>query len=275
MSVNGLSAGIVRAHALRDRADLGSCGDGTCAANAHIWEGDRHMKMRVMALMLALLMALMCVPALADGADDAASITIPGVSQSDMENWPIVAPAYEAPDFSGTADWPVFRGLQWSMDENVVVLLEQGRGVELEQQGEGDIVRAYRASAPVEVLGYEASALQYEFSDDMGLCRIVANIPIEGGEAECTAALEAVTTGLVEVYGEPLEREALAEGWSEAGDGQPAGRVAWGRPIESAQGAGNGAWYAMGSVSASAMSAGGAFNVMIELSGGAYIWQGN
>ena len=179
------------------------------------------------------------------------------------------------PDFSGTADWPIFRGLQWSMDENVVVLLEQGRGVELAQRGEGDIVRAYRASAPVEVLGYEASALQYEFSDDMGLCRIVANIPIEGGEAECAAALEAVTAGLVEVYGEPLEREALAEGWSEAGDGQPAGKVAWGRPIESAQGAGNGAWYAMGSVSASAMSAGGAFNVMIELSGGAYIWQGN
>lgn len=222
--------------------------------------------------LVAALMTLMCIPAMAD---EAVSVTIPGVSQSDMEDWPIVAPAYEAPDFSGTADWPVFRGLQWSMDENVVVLLEQGRGVELEQQGEGDIVRAYRASAPVEVLGYEASALQYEFSDDMGLCRIAVNIPVEGGEAECAAALEAVTAGLVEVYGEPLEREALAEGWSEAGDGQPAGRVAWGRPVESAYGAGSGALYAMGSASVSAMSAGGAFNLLIELSGGAYVWQGN
>ncbi|MDY4200103.1 MAG: hypothetical protein SOX90_06325, partial [Candidatus Fimadaptatus sp.] len=50
---------------------------------------------------------------------------------------PVVLPvSYE--DIGGDAYWPNFRDLHWSMDKDVVLLIEQSRGVELTPLREGE-----------------------------------------------------------------------------------------------------------------------------------------
>ncbi len=98
-----------------------------------------------MRKMLAMLIAIMLCAAPAAHADKTVEV----------HAYEPQATTYE--DISGDAYWPIFRGLQWSMNEDVVLLLEQARGVEFKRHGDDDNIRMYIADN-VQVLGRKAKA---------------------------------------------------------------------------------------------------------------------
>ena len=113
---------------------------------------------------------------------------------------PVVLPvSYE--DIGGDAYWPNFRDLHWSMDKDVVLLIEQSRGVELTPLREGEDLSVYVAE-DVDVLGHNAG-LRYFFTDSTGLYRISASILLSGDDAADAETIGGLLTALMDEYGAP------------------------------------------------------------------------
>lgn len=112
-----------------------------------------------------------------------------------------VAMATKYEDISGDAYWPIFRGLQWSMNEDVVLLLEKARGVEFEVLRDADDIHIY-AVENVQVLGREARLI-YRFVDGQGLSQTTAEFAANA-EEDIDALLESLITTINDEYGEPI-----------------------------------------------------------------------
>ena len=108
------------------------------------------------------------------------------------------ATTYE--DISGDAYWPIFRGLQWSMNDDVVLLLEKARGVEFKRHSDDNNVRIYIADG-VQVLGREAKLI-YQFGSWEGLFKTTAQFSVADDE-DADEVLKDLMTAMIKQYGEP------------------------------------------------------------------------
>ena len=142
-----------------------------------------------MRKMLAMLIAIMLCAAPAAHADKTVEV----------HAYEPQATTYE--DISGDAYWPIFRGLQWSMNEDVVLLLEKARGVEFEVLRDADDIHIY-AVENVQVLGREARLI-YRFVDGQGLSQTTAEFAANA-EEDIDALLESLITTINDEYGEPI-----------------------------------------------------------------------
>lgn len=210
----------------------------------------RYMK-RLAYLLIALL--LMCaLPALAE----------------DAKLSP--APAFDAPELSGTAEWPVLRGLQWSMDEDVVLLLEQGRGVELVLRDADAVPRRYEVQTAMQVLGHDADRVIYEFSDEMGLYAITVGYMSKTGET-ADALVGDILAQLEAAYGAPVISMERGEGWQD-GLSELKTIAGWERPVEElGMQLKPGDVYGAGRVSLSGMATDDGLRLMLEFTGGKYV----
>lgn len=110
---------------------------------------------------------------------------------------PIIYPI-ACEDLGGEAHWPSFRGLAWSMDAGVVLLIERERGVEFTERSPGMVYMADE----VETLGYPAR-LFYYFAEDTGLYQVMASIALPGEQEADMALLKDLVDQLGAQYGEP------------------------------------------------------------------------
>ena len=143
-----------------------------------------------MRKMLAMLIAIMLCAAPAAHADKTVEV----------HAYEPQATTYE--DISGDAYWPIFCGLQWSMNEDVVLLLEQARGVEFKRHGDDDNIRMYIAD-DVQVLGREAKLI-YQFGSWQGLFKTTAQFSVADDE-DADTVLKDIMAAMIKQYGEPSE----------------------------------------------------------------------
>ena len=138
---------------------------------------------------------------------------------------PVVLPvSYE--DIGGDAYWPNFRDLHWSMDKDVVLLIEQSRGVELTPLREGEDLSVYVAE-DVDVLGHNAG-LRYFFTDSTGLYRISASILLSGDDAADAETIGELLTALMDEYGTPEADKWQDGGWEWPDDADSHMLAIWG-----------------------------------------------
>lgn len=167
---------------------------------------------RKLALVLFMVMALTCTAALAD---------------EDMEvRDPVVLPI-SCEDIGGDAYWPSFRGLQWSMDKDVVWLIEQSRGAGLTVMRDDETMSVYMAEE-LDFLSHKAKVFYY-FTGETGLYRVNANIALGGEDEAAMATIAELMQALCDVYGEP-ETDEWQDGawqWSVRG-GEPVMLAVWG-----------------------------------------------
>lgn len=167
---------------------------------------------RKLALVLVMVMALTCTAALA---------------AEDMEaRDPVVLPI-SCEDIGGDAHWPSFRGLQWSMDNDVVMLIEQSRGVELTVMRDDETMSVYMAEE-LDFLSHKAKVFYY-FTGETGLYRVNANIALGGEDEAAMATIAELMQALRDVYGEP-ESDEWQDGawqWSVSSD-EPVMLAVWG-----------------------------------------------
>ena len=123
---------------------------------------------------------------------------------------PVILPvSYE--DIGGDAYWPNFRDLHWSMDKDVVLLIEQSRGVELTALREDEDMSVYTAEG-VDVLGHNAG-LRYFFTDETGLYRTQASIALSGDEEADAKTISELMDTLTAQYGAPEADKWQDGGW--------------------------------------------------------------
>lgn len=151
-----------------------------------------------MRKMLTLIIAAMLCAAPVAHADD--------IEVHDLVVLPV---SYE--DIGGDAHWPSFRGLQWSMDKDVVLLIEQSRGVEFTPLREGEDLSVYVAE-DVDVLGHNAG-LRYFFTDETGLYRTQASIALSGDEEADAKTISELMDTLTAQYGAPEADKWQDGGW--------------------------------------------------------------
>lgn len=138
---------------------------------------------------------------------------------------PVVLPvSYE--DIGGDAYWPNFRDLHWSMDKDVVLLIEQSRGVEFTPLREGEDLSVYVAE-DVDVLGHNAG-LRYFFTDSTGLYRISASILLSGDDAADAETIGELLTALMDEYGAPEADKWQDGGWEWPDDADSHMLAIWG-----------------------------------------------
>ena len=138
---------------------------------------------------------------------------------------PVVLPvSYE--DIGGDAYWPNFRDLHWSMDKDVVLLIEQSRGVEFTPLREGEDLSVYVAE-DVDVLGHNAG-LRYFFTDETGLYRTQASIALSGDEEADAKTISELMNILTAQYGAPETDKWQDGAWQWPDDGETTMLAIWG-----------------------------------------------
>lgn len=138
---------------------------------------------------------------------------------------PVVLPvSYE--DIGGDAYWPNFRDLHWSMDKDVVLLIEQSRGVELTALREDEDMSVYTAEG-VDVLGHKAD-LRYFFTDETGLYRTQASIALSGDEEADAKTISELLNTLTAQYGAPETDKWQDGAWQWPYDGETTMLAIWG-----------------------------------------------
>lgn len=138
---------------------------------------------------------------------------------------PVVLPvSYE--DIGGDAYWPNFRDLHWSMDKDVVLLIEQSRGVELTALREDEDMSVYTAEG-VDVLGHKAD-LRYFFTDETGLYRTQASIALSGDEEADAKTISELLNTLTAQYGAPKTDKWQDGAWQWPDDGETTMLAIWG-----------------------------------------------
>lgn len=163
-------------------------------------------------ILLAMVMALTCTAALAE---------------EDVEvRDPVVLPI-SCEDIGGDAHWPSFRGLQWSMDKDVVWLIEQSRGAQLTAMRDDEDMSVYIAEE-LDFLGHKAKVFYY-FTGETGLYSVNANIALGSEDEADMAAIAELMQALRDVYGEPESDKWQDGAWQwPAGDGEPVMLAVWG-----------------------------------------------
>ena len=138
---------------------------------------------------------------------------------------PIVLPiSYE--DIAGDAYWPSFRDLHWSMDKEVVILIEQSRGVELTALRDDEYLSVY-TSEGVEVLGHTAD-LRYFFTDETGLYRTQASIALSDDEDANAKTINDLMQILTDKYGAPESDKWQDGAWTWPGASESSMLAIWG-----------------------------------------------
>jgi len=109
--------------------------------------------------------------------------------------------------FGGTAQWQSVRGMQWTMDRDAVLLLEESRGTPFVPTTQREGFEVWTASETV--LGREATWMYYftngKFSQAMLQFRLTSDETMAADEL-----IESLKQEMTALYGEPYETGSLS-----------------------------------------------------------------